>query len=424
MPGWTANGIEPWGLQPDPIGAVGNLFFRGFFNLVLSAHRYISGDDKWERPFSVTGYNDRLYEWSHHGIAEYLSSQWSERPEGPHCENTKIWPYCLSAAGLGLQLYDRLHGKRTHRVYENWLDYCRANYMSVSDSGELDWFTLYYDPILEHHHTRGPASGIGVSLYMLPQDRAFATYLYEAAVTALGWNDPAKPVTRLPDPRTMLIALNMARELGDHTTAARLGVVAEREFEPLFFGAEQDRFGWWFDLGEAWPRGQLSALMMMTDVGDAGAWSRAFSQPNLGKFAEPTVEGVDFPHLGIAQACNDARHGVLHVRTYAATPSRRGTATSWRVRGLPGADEVVVLCDGQPFDRFDAAADGTIVLHSTVDDLSFQIHGGVVDPSTCTHETGTQAPQAGNLARPASVSAPPSRALMPSAVSCPCCPGF
>ncbi|MDC3239327.1 hypothetical protein OAT88_01435, partial [Gammaproteobacteria bacterium] len=34
--GWTANGVEPWGLQPDPIGADGNLFFRGWLNLVLS----------------------------------------------------------------------------------------------------------------------------------------------------------------------------------------------------------------------------------------------------------------------------------------------------------------------------------------------------------------------------------------------------
>ena len=46
-PGWTANGVEPWGLQPDPIGADGNLFFRGWLNLVLSIYKYVSGDDKW-----------------------------------------------------------------------------------------------------------------------------------------------------------------------------------------------------------------------------------------------------------------------------------------------------------------------------------------------------------------------------------------
>ncbi|MGH8691336.1 MAG: hypothetical protein ACREUS_09945, partial [Burkholderiales bacterium] len=44
-PGWTANGVQPWGLQPDPIGADGFLFFRGFFNLVLSVYAYVSGDD-------------------------------------------------------------------------------------------------------------------------------------------------------------------------------------------------------------------------------------------------------------------------------------------------------------------------------------------------------------------------------------------
>ena len=26
---------------------------------------------------------------------------------GPHCENTKAWPFCLSAAGLGLMMYDK-----------------------------------------------------------------------------------------------------------------------------------------------------------------------------------------------------------------------------------------------------------------------------------------------------------------------------
>jgi hypothetical protein len=52
-PGWTANGIEPWGLQPDPIGSTGNLFFRGFFNLMLAIHREVSGEATWDRPFEV-----------------------------------------------------------------------------------------------------------------------------------------------------------------------------------------------------------------------------------------------------------------------------------------------------------------------------------------------------------------------------------
>ena len=37
-PGWVANGVEPWGLQKDPIGADGNLFFKGWLNLIQSLH--------------------------------------------------------------------------------------------------------------------------------------------------------------------------------------------------------------------------------------------------------------------------------------------------------------------------------------------------------------------------------------------------
>ena len=115
-PGWCANGVEPWGLQPDPIGADGILSFRGFLNLLLSVYRYVGGDDKWEKPFQVTGYQDRRFDWDHHAIAGLIHDQWAGQPAGVHCENTKIWPFCVAGAGLGLQLYDGVHGAATHHV--------------------------------------------------------------------------------------------------------------------------------------------------------------------------------------------------------------------------------------------------------------------------------------------------------------------
>ena len=33
VPGWTANGIAPYGVQPDPIAADGMLFYKGFLHL-------------------------------------------------------------------------------------------------------------------------------------------------------------------------------------------------------------------------------------------------------------------------------------------------------------------------------------------------------------------------------------------------------
>jgi hypothetical protein len=92
VPGWTANGTPPWGLQMDPIGADGNLFYKGFFNLLLGLYRYVSGDDKWCHPFTVIGDGPATFSYTHSSINDVLTRQWAARREGCHCENTKIWP--------------------------------------------------------------------------------------------------------------------------------------------------------------------------------------------------------------------------------------------------------------------------------------------------------------------------------------------
>ena len=102
VPGWTANGIEPWGLQMDPIGATGNLFFQGFFLVMLGLHLRTTGDERWNAPFDIVRDGENTFSWFHSAIAEHLHEQWVNAPDGCHCENTKVWPYCLAGAGLGL----------------------------------------------------------------------------------------------------------------------------------------------------------------------------------------------------------------------------------------------------------------------------------------------------------------------------------
>ena len=318
-PGWTANGIEPWGLQKDPIGADGNLFFRGFFNLILSTYAYVSGGDKWNDPFQVAGVERSSHEWTHPCIAEFLSKQWSERPEGPHCENTKIWPYCLSAAGLGLKLYDQVRKSRLHWVFDQWAEYAKENYMTLTPDGRLQSMAIYIDPIEQHPHHGGPAAGLAPSFYILPQNRQLAEMLYDAGVEALGWRNPDTEI-QIGDPRMPAIVLNLARELGDDVVASRLREIADTAFDPRRFGTDDSEFGYWFGLDEDYPRGQLSGLVICADVGEPGAWSRVFNEPNLEKFDQPTVAGVDFPKLGISEAWNDSATGLLRVSTYAAEP--------------------------------------------------------------------------------------------------------
>lgn len=369
--GWTANGVEPWGLQSDPIGADGYLFYRGWFGLVLAVYKYVSGDDKWARPFKVTGYHDETFDWDQHRIAERLEAQYRAHPEGPHCENTKIWLFCNSAAGLGMRLYDSVFNRQTHRAFQNFIEYSRQNYMTVGPDGTLKSITSYYDPIEKFHFAPpGPAGGILVAHMILPQNRELGTFLYEAAANGLGWRDPKA------QPRANAAGLVLARELGDDAVATRLAQAAEREYEPKYFGEQREQFGWFFNLKEGFPRGQNSAMMMAAEVGRPGDWMRAFDAPHKDKFTAPTVEGVDFPSLGVSQAWNDTRSGTLHVTTYAATPDKRGAATSWRVTNLPSAASVAVRVDGQPFTRVAAIGPNTIRIDTTVDLHRFEIVTG------------------------------------------------
>lgn len=418
-PGWVGNGVEPWGLTPDPIGADGNVFVRGFFNLLLSVYRSVSGRSTFDEPFQVTGYRDRQFTWTHPEMAQFISAQLGDRPEGPHCENTKIWPFCVSATGLGLKLYDATQGTRLQNPYDQWVEYARQHYMGLTRRGELDWFALYYDPV-KHEACTMPDNLTGymslcVVPYVLPQQPEWGRRLYEMSMRLLGWSDPRARINQFhPDPRFLSIALFMANELGDTVTYDRLAAVAERDFEPRFFGEEDTSFGYFFGWGERWPRGQPSALLMTLELGGPGSWTRAFNAPNLTKFDEPTVEGIEFPTLGVSSAHNDPATGELHVSTYAAAPSARGRSTTWRITNLPVPDDVRITCDGQAFEAWRKLDDATIELAIDIDehDLIVATHPrSAGDGRASRAAAGDAAPFAGPVS-----SAPNGRAT-----SCSCC---
>jgi hypothetical protein len=375
-PGWTANGVDPWGLQPDPIGSDGNLFFRGFLNLMLSIYRYVSGDEKWDKPFPVAGLEDQTFEWTHPRIASFLADQWKDRPEGPHCENTKIWPFCLSAAGLGLQLTDRVASTAHHWVFDQWTEeHLKKKYMAFTPDGRMQSMALYYDPELDHLQAPNPIMGLAPCWYVIPQNRPLAEVMYQTAVSTLGWNNPNVPVLRPPDLRFVTMGLVLAQELGDAVTAARLRERVEEWCEPRYFGSDDGEFGFWFQLGEEYPRGQMSAFLMLGELVEQGSWWSLFNEPNLEKFREPVVAGVDYPKIGLSRAFNDEDR-VLHFTTYTATASHRGDATSFRIENLPSAANVTVRRDGAPYDRWRRTDAGAIEIDSDIEQHDFQVFAG------------------------------------------------
>lgn len=384
VPGWTANGTEPWGLQPDPIGSDGNLFFRGFFTLMLGIHRAISGQDTWEQPFEVAGVDRQSFSWTHSGISTFLSEQWQRVPQGPHCENTKTWPYCLSAAALGLQMTDLTTGSSHHGICQQWSeDFLRKKYMGFDARGNLKWIAMYYDQLLDRVHKTNRAMGLAVAFYLLPQNRELAEILYRSGVAAVGWDKRWLPTITPPggEPRMLSIACLLAREFGDTTTERRVGRKLHKLENGRFFdgagGDAEDEFGYYFRYGEDWPRGQESALLMLRDLLDGeGDWWRSCNEYDTEKFTAPTVEGVQYPSLGLSAAWNDQASGNLNLSTFAASRNSQGASTSFRVTGLPDSASVSVVRGGEKYENWRALDQNTIEVETDIAEHDFCIHTG------------------------------------------------
>ncbi len=419
-PGWVANGIKPWGLQKDPIGADGNLFFKGWLNLIQSLHVYTTGEDSWGSSFQVAGVERSRFEWNHHSLVDHLTAQWRNNPIGPHCENTKVWPYCLSAAGLGLKLYDSIFQKHNHEVYPEWVQYTKNKYYGFDSSGALEWTPIYYDPLIDHVHAAGPSNGLTIAFYMMPQDPDFAEYLYRTAVKKLGWDNINKEIKMRPDPRFMALGLACAKEIGDFTVENRLKDFAEKNFEPKWFGENDLNFGYAFNLNEKWPRGQWSALAMMAEVGEKGAWTNLFRKPNLEKFNAPTLENVDFPDLLVSQAFNDKNSQTLNITLLSKSSLKANKKTKIKISKLPDLSAVKVKRDGYIYDMWKAIGKDKIEIEASYSNIEFEIYTGWSGETIKSSTNVLSSNEEKN--NKAVITAKPISLKIVEFGSCPCCP--
>ncbi len=84
VPGWTANGVHPYGVQMDPVAADGMLFYKGFLLVLLGIRSMVDPTDRWNEPFQMIGDDDDGFTWTHSAIAEHLCQQWLAAPIGCH----------------------------------------------------------------------------------------------------------------------------------------------------------------------------------------------------------------------------------------------------------------------------------------------------------------------------------------------------
>ena len=312
-----------------------------------------------------------------------------------------------------MRLHDILYGSDTHRVFHNWWEYARKEYLPFLLGEGVDRLTQYYDPQINHHQLTGIAGGLGVAFGVAPQKPEAGRLLFEAAADALGWTslDPVRESSRElttgePSPRNTITGLVLAREYGHDAVYAKLKAHAEAYYEPTWdlptgepsprntitglvlareYGHDAvyaklkahaeayyeptwdlptGEFTWGFGLNEPHPRGQLNATMMIAEAGGEGAMWRLFNQPNLRKFTDPTVHRVDFPAVCLSQAWYDVERRRLVVSTDAGIPSAAGQPTSFRVSNVD-AQRCDVIIDGRVSRDWVALDDG-LEINTTV----------------------------------------------------------
>ena len=266
----------------------------------------------------------------------------------------------MSRAGLGLSLHDLVHGSNFRTAFDSWWDYAKRNYAA----------TMYYDPLLDHHHPG--ALKFTQAHGLLPLYSDDARVLFETHVDQLSWRG-AEAIgsgamrARVSD---VIMGMFLAREFGDEALYARLKAYSEANYEPTW-DTDTGEFTWGFGLKEEYPRGQLNATAAMAEAASSGAWSGLLNQPKLRRFLEPTVYGVDFPKVCLSQATYDVDRRLLAVATDAGAPLTAGEPTTFRVTNVV-PEHCVVEADGVLSDDW-RVVDGDLEVSTTVGTHTFII---------------------------------------------------
>ncbi len=193
---------------------------------------------------------------------------------------------------------------------------------------------VYFDPVVDEHVMHSPM-GIAIpAWYFAPQKRQFAETGWHT-LAAMSNVDGDGPIMGLDDPASATMILQLAGEFADVETKRRLWEAAEHHIEPTW-NSDTGEFTLGLGLNEPYPRGQWNARMMAGWVCTQGAWSDLFNKPNLAKFDEPTVEGIDFPTYALSEARWDGNS--LYLAAHPVNTATEGTVTTARLTNITSVD--------------------------------------------------------------------------------------
>jgi len=247
---------------------------------------------------------------------------------------------------------------------------------------------MYYDPEIDHAQAlSNNLIGLGVAFYIVPYNGELAYSLYRCAVEQLGlYADEYKIEAWAKAYGSGLVffqlALVLAIEFNEVPVAERVRGVLETVAEPKDF--DGGSFGFFYNFGESWPRGQLSALLMVAEVIEPGAWRRVFHNVSYkDRFTAPTVEGVDFPAMGLSQAWNDSDAGTLTISTHSSLTPTPTTFKITNLRSNPDspAESISITRNGWEFSDWEWVDEATVDVRCLMENQTFVVHTGYHGPT-------------------------------------------
>ena len=256
-----------------------------------------------------------------------------------------------------------MFGTSHHGAFDQWWEHARDNYLMWDGSTPIG-ADLYYDPVIDHHQGRGPFGLIVPGWYLAPQRSEVAEAAWNMAAGFAGLKGDG-PVNLLPDPQILVTVLQLAGEFADDRSRQRIWEAAADAIEPTW-DRERGELTYGFKLNEPHPRGQLNARVAAAHACSHGAWGRIFNEPNLAKFDQPTIVGVDFPAVVLSEAVWDASHDVLHVTAMPQNERVAGTRTQFRVTNVTDLDRWTVAEGDQPPTQLESRH-GDLVVEIPVD---------------------------------------------------------
>jgi hypothetical protein len=363
-PEWKAVGRK---FNPDPVYANGssNMMYKGYYAHQLMLGYSMTGDPEFLKTQQLI-YDDEI---QFHYSAGDMIRVLCEQHLGTVDEN-----------GSPL-LHDVMFGSSYRAGYDRWLEWAKENVTGGHDEpdGPFSWCAPYFDRDIpycmsEPHQQLGPFF-IGTAMQVLPNEPRWSARIYEGMFKTLGREDndglyvvwplevTGNAFGELPDRISTSGALTYAREVGDVERIEGL-----ESWMAKNGGASYDNGEFYFTYGfdEAWPRGIPNAWATLGYIGGPGSLRRMYNEPDLEKFNQPTLCGVDYPAVNVSRATYDAEKDALVVTVEPGT-GRVGGMTTFRVTNYPFGDvKHEVLMDGAAYDDWSDAGPGEIVVRATI----------------------------------------------------------